>query len=67
LISINDFAKSTYGTLGLGQRKLFKEMRDKGILNKKNNYINVGYFKLITKVIHGKVIHQTKITGKDQV
>ncbi|GLI56404.1 hypothetical protein PM10SUCC1_19180 [Propionigenium maris DSM 9537] len=71
LVSINDFAKATYGTLGLGQRKLFREMRFNGILNHQNKpyqyYINMGYFVVITKVINGKVIYQTKITGKGQV
>ena len=71
LISVNDFAKSTYGTLGLGQKKLFREMRFNGILNSQNRpyqyYVNAGYFEVITKVINGKVIYQTKVTGKGQV
>lgn len=46
-------------------------MRFNGILNHLNKpyqcYINMGYFEIITKVINGKVIYQTKITGKGQV
>ena len=41
------------------------------ILNHQNKpyqyYLNMGYFEVITNVIKGKVIHQTKVTGKDRV
>lgn len=71
LISIGDFTKSTYEVLGLGQKKLFREMRGYGILMKKNRpykyYINAGYFKVITRVIKGKVIYQPMLTGKGEV
>jgi len=71
LISINDFAKTTYGTLGLGQKKLFQEMRSNGILNSQNRsyqcYINAGYFEVVTRVINGRVIYQPMLTGKGEV
>ena len=71
LVSINDFAKSTCKTLGLGKNKLFKEMRFDGILNSKNipyqNFINSGYFEVITKTIANKTIHQSMVTGKGEI
>ena len=71
LVSINDFAKSTYSTLGLGQKNLFKEMRFFGILNSQNKpyqyYINMGYFKAVTRVINGRVIYQPMLTGKGEI
>ncbi len=46
-------------------------MRFNGILSHQNKpyqyYINMGYFVVVTKVINGKVIHQTKITGEGQI
>jgi len=71
LISINDFAKTTYGTLGLGQKKLFQEMRFNGIFSSQNRpyqrYIKRGYFQVVTRVINGKVIYQPMLTGKGEV
>ncbi|WP_321329191.1 phage antirepressor KilAC domain-containing protein [uncultured Ilyobacter sp.] len=71
LVSINDFAKSTYGTLGLGQKKLFYELRFLGILCKRNipyqYYISMGYFKVITHNIRGKIVCQPMLTGKGEV
>jgi len=71
LVSINDFAKSNFSTLGLCQKKLFREMRYFGILISQNKpyqyYINMGYFDVITRVINEKIIYQTMITGKGQV
>lgn len=64
---MNFFAKSTYGTLGLDQKKFFKEMRFNGILNHQNKpyqyYINMGYF----VVINGRVIYQPMLTGKGEI
>lgn len=71
LISINDFAKTTYGTLGLGQKKLFQEMRFNGILSSQNRpyqcYLDRGYFEVVTRVINGRVIYQPMLTGKGEV
>ena len=71
LISINDFAKTTYATLGLGRNKLFREMRFNSILNHQNRpyqyYINMGYFEVITRVINGRVIYQPMLTGKGEI
>jgi len=71
LISINDFAKTTYGTLGLGQKKLFQEMRFNGILSSQNRpyqcYLDRGYFEVVTRVINGKVIYQPMLTGRGEV
>ena len=70
-ISINDFAKATYSTLELGQKKLFKKLRVLGILNRKNipyqYYINMGYFKVITHNIRGKIVYQPMLTGKGEI
>jgi phage antirepressor YoqD-like protein/uncharacterized protein YlbG (UPF0298 family) len=71
LISIEDFAKSTQDSLGLGRNKLFQEMRYDGVLNFRNmpyqNFINSGYFEVVTRVINDKCIYQTMLTGKGQI
>ncbi len=71
LVSVNDFAKSNYETLGLGQKKLFSEMRIIDILDSQNKpyqyYINMGYFSVITRVFNSKIFYQPMLTGKGQV
>ena len=71
LVSNNDFAKAAYGNLGLGQRKLFREMRFNNILNHQNRpyhcYVKSGYFQVVTRVINEKIIHQPMLTGKGEV
>ncbi len=71
LISINDFAKTTCGTLGLGRNKLFQEMRFNGILSSQNRpyqyHIKAGYFQVVTRVINGKFLHQPMLTGKGEI
>jgi|GEM_PF-3107701 len=71
LISIGDFAKSTKDSLGLGRNKLFQEMRFDGILNFRNmpyqNFVNSGYFEVVTRVINDKCIYQPMLTGKGQI
>jgi phage antirepressor YoqD-like protein len=68
LISINDFAKTTYGTFRLGQKKLFQEMRYNGILSSQNRpyqcYIKAGYFQVVTRVINGRIIYLQEIYNR---
>lgn len=50
LISINDFAKTTYGTLKLEQRNLFREMMLNGILNSQTKITGKGEFQLFKRM-----------------
>ena len=55
----------------LGWGGFFKEIRFNGILNHQNRpyqyHIKAGYFQVVTRVIKGKVIHQSKLTGKGEI
>lgn len=71
-ISVADFAKS----IGTGQNRLFKRLKQEGYLIEKKNtpyqrYIDAGYFvvKEITKTADNKIklFHQTRITPQGQV
>jgi phage antirepressor YoqD-like protein len=46
-------------------------MRYDGVLNFRNmpyqNFINSGYFEVVTRVINDKCIYQTMLTGKGQI
>lgn len=71
-ISIGDFAKVLYdrGHREIGQKRLFKRMRDEKILDKRNmpyqKYMDAGLFEVVEICNHNtKRMHrQTRLTGK---
>ena len=76
LILIRDFAKSLCTeNFKIGQNRLYAWFRENGILNSKNepyqNYVERGYFEVITRVIGSGeatiTTNTTKITGAGQV
>lgn len=76
LVLIRDFAKSLCNEdFKIGQNRLYAWFRENGILNSKNepyqNYVERGYFEVITRVIgSGEATftsNTTKITGAGQV
>lgn len=76
LILIRDFAKSLcVDNFKIGQNRLYSWFRENGILNSRNepyqNYVERGYFEVITRVIGSGeatfTTNTTKITGAGQV
>lgn len=76
LILIRDFAKSLCDDdFKIGQNRLYAWFRENGILNSRNepyqNYVERGYFEVITRVIGSGeatfTTNTTKITGAGQV
>lgn len=76
LILIRDFAKSLCDdNFKIGQNRLYAWFRENGILNSRNepyqNYVERGYFEVITRVIGSGeatfTTNTTKITGAGQV